>query len=383
MCASDGILRAKLDGELAGSDQLDLDAHLAGCARCRRRLEKLGERAGRVASMLSELAPERDAAVDTDAAYTRLEARQEAAAEPRAPGLARWFPARLTPAWGAVAALIVVGVLSTTPGRAAAQRLLGLFRVKSVVAIPVDRDFFADGSGELLGKLLSESIQHSGRPTEQAAADRTQASQLAGFTVRLPSIRQDAPNLTVIGDHRLEFTAEVARLQKLLEIAGRPDLQVPAALDGARIAIHLDKLVKSEYDGCPIRGFPLESQEADWSRCLVVVQTPSPTVTTMPELDLSELAVVGLQLTGMTMEQARRFSETVDWTSTVAIAVPRNAASFENVAVNGVTGLLIQVHPRGQRPPGYSLIWVKDGMIHTISGFGNAAAAIPLAESMG
>ena len=40
-CFDDGILRSCLDGELAGTELAEVDQHLASCADCRVRFEKL------------------------------------------------------------------------------------------------------------------------------------------------------------------------------------------------------------------------------------------------------------------------------------------------------------------------------------------------------
>jgi hypothetical protein len=120
-------------------------------------------------------------------------------------------------------------------------------------------------------------------------------------------------------------------------------------------------------------------------------------VVTNPQLDLGGVAEFGLQLAGMTPEQAHLFSQTVDWTSTIAIPIPRNAASFETVTVDGVKGLMItgladrQVVARlgeGSRnhmtklPPAYGLVWVYNGVMYSVGGFGDPSQAQPLAASL-
>jgi hypothetical protein len=115
---------------------------------------------------------------------------------------------------------------------------------------------------------------------------------------------------------------------------------------------------------------------------VVVMQGPSPVVVTVPELNLSAVAELGLQISGMNAQEAQAFARTVDWTSTLAIPLPRDAANFETVAVDGVQGVLISNKRRGNFPPGYSLIWIKNGIVYAIAGFGDAGAAVPMAESL-
>jgi hypothetical protein len=115
--------------------------------------------------------------------------------------------------------------------------------------------------------------------------------------------------------------------------------------------------------------------------CVALVQIPSPTVNAPPDLDVAQLAELGLQMTGMTPEQAKAYSQTVDWTSTLIIPIPKNAAVYQQVQVDGVTGTLIQ-RPADDAPQ-YALVWVKDGIIYAISALGtDSANAIAMANSM-
>src|SRR5437762_11484502 len=50
MCITDGILRARLDGELTQRESLAVDDHLTGCADCRGRLDAMAGRAERLRS---------------------------------------------------------------------------------------------------------------------------------------------------------------------------------------------------------------------------------------------------------------------------------------------------------------------------------------------
>ena len=115
--------------------------------------------------------------------------------------------------------------------------------------------------------------------------------------------------------------------------------------------------------------------------CVILAQMPSPTVVAPPDLDVKQLAEIGLQFTGMTAEEAHAYSETVDWASTLIVPIPRNGASFEQVTVDGVPGNLIR-RPMGDAPQ-YALVWVKDGIVYAIGGLGNfTATALAMADSM-
>ncbi len=391
MCISDGNLRAKLDGELNQTDLAQVEAHLETCAECRQRAAEIAGRAARTGALLSELSPAGEPA-DAHLALAHLKPRLTVDRAPRP----FWIP-RLTPAWGAIAAVAVaVVLLISPPGRAVAQKLLGMLRIKTVVAVPMEREFIAEGKAEMLQQLLADAVVKTKESRRLAVADRDEAAKLASMTVRLPELRTDTPQITVNTEGAFQFTASQQRLDTLLSVAGRTDLQFPADLNGAQVAVDVPASVVARYGNCPVEDLR-QPTHGPYDDCVVVSQVPVPTVVTTPQLDLSGVAEFGLQLAGMTAEQAHLFSQTVDWTSTLAIPIPRNAASFETVAVDGVQGLMItgladrQVVARvgeGSRnrvtklPPAYGLVWVHNGVMYSVGGFGNPALAEPLAASL-
>ncbi|MDE3091812.1 MAG: hypothetical protein KGJ80_20760, partial [Chloroflexota bacterium] len=108
---------------------------------------------------------------------------------------------------------------------------------------------------------------------------------------------------------------------------------------------------------------------------------PSPSVDAPPILDVQQLAELGLQFTGMTKEQAHAYAQTVDWTSTLVVPIPRNAAQYKPVSVDSVSGYLIQ-RPLDDAPQ-YVIIWVKSGIIYAIGGIGSdTSAALNMANSL-
>jgi hypothetical protein len=83
----------------------------------------------------------------------------------------------------------------------------------------------------------------------------------------------------------------------------------------------------------------------------------------------------------MTTDQAQAFAQSVDWTSSLVIPLPKNAATYQQVTVDGVTGTLISRPP--DDAPEFALIWVKNGVIYTIGGLGsNSDQAIAMANAL-
>lgn len=389
---TDGQLRASLDGEL----DKEQEQHLNECQACQRRLPVIrtaAQRAGQQLGFLSIHAEGMKANVFTPhPALTRFKSRL--VDEKETTMFKKLLGSRVL--WIGLAAVIVLVVtLSVSPVRSFAGQFLGLFRVQQVSVIPIDTTGISQLSGDStlgkqIGQLLSSSVkmtEKSGPPQSVATAE--EASQLAGFTVRLPGVQTTTPQLTVQGRTAFSFVVDHARAQSLLDESGHQDLILPASLEGANIDVDIPAGVTAYYGNCPKpnsieEGRPMNSSGLpDWryADCVILAQIPSPTVITPPDVDLEQLAEIGLQFTGMAPEQAHDFSQNVDWTSSLVIPIPKNAATYQEVDVDGVTGTLIQ-RPVDDAPQ-YALVWVKNGIIYAISGLGSdSARATAMANAM-
>jgi hypothetical protein len=302
------------------------------------------------------------------------------------------FKPKFRPVWTTLAVIILlVGVFSIPTVRASAGQFLGLFRVQQVTALPVDISNLTkltgnDALGTQLSQLISSDVTIDQQPAKpQSVASAADASAKAGFTVRLPSSPATDPQLTVQGGAAFHMVVDRARAQALLDEAGFQNIVLPASVDGAKISVNVPNSVSAAYGTCPKMDGTDASGTGSAGRrypdCVALVQIPSPTVNAPPDLDVAQLAELGLQMTGMTPEQAKAYSQTVDWTSTLIIPIPKNAAVYQQVQVDGVTGTLIQ-RPADDAPQ-YALVWVKDGIIYAISALGtDSANAIAMANSM-
>jgi len=303
----------------------------------------------------------------------------------------RWFSYPLV-RYGTAALLILALVLAFPGSRAMAGELLNLFRVQQVTVVPVDftglEQLTGDGAlGDQFTQLISQSIvmdKKPGDPVEAKSAE--QASQLAGFTVRLPADKTPSQIYVTNG---AAFRVEVDRkkAQALLDEAGRSDLVLPESVDGAEISVDIPASASVAFGTCPKPGSggagntEQSATQRRYPDCVILAQIPSPSVNAPADLDIEALARIGLEFTGMTPEQAAEFTSTVNWTSTLLVPIPRNASVHEQVSVDGVTGTLIQ-RPSDEGPQ-FAVLWVKNGIIYAISGLGsNSQQAIEMANSL-
>jgi len=385
-------LRTYLDRELPTGEQAQAEQHLAGCPDCRVRLQAVAERAALVQARLATLEPHpmegpRPAAV----VLSQVKQKQQKETVPM-------FKSILSkrPVLAGLSAIVVLAVaFSFAPVQAWAGAFLGLFRVQQIQVLPIDTTQLSSlANDSTLAKqftqLFSDSVtvtRHPGQPAVVASA--AEASKAAGFNVRLLSAGQGTPRLTVDSGTAFELVINRQKAQALLDQAGRSDLQLPASVDGAKVSVDIPAGVTAAYGDCtPVDvtgknsvGALRGTAQALNSNCTMFAQIPSPTVNTPPDLNIAQLAEIGLQFTGMTAAQAHQFSQSVDWTSTLVIPFPSNAGTYQQVSVDGVTGTLI-TRDRGPASQHYSLIWVKNGIIYGLSGAGTAQQATALANSI-
>ena len=386
----DGQLRAHLDGELTEIAR----QHLAACAECQARRAALETQADRVTNRLARLAPSaNDPRLTARPALARFKTYTAQRTRKENSMLTQLFRRQLRPAWGLATLVLVLAVSLSFPAvRAWAGQFLGLFRVQKIAVLPIDTTRLStlvgdETLGKQIGQLMSDSMTVTKEPGQpQTVADAAEASATAGFTVRLPDAADTPLQLTVQDGASFYFVINREQAQAILDEAGHGDLQLPASLDGAKIEVTIPAAATAAYGACPQPGVDEAAHERiPWEQlqtCIILAEIPSPTVNTPPDLDVQKLAEIGLQFTGMNEQEARDFSQTVDWASTLVIPIPRNGHAYSQVAVDGVTGNLIYREDDDGVPARYTLLWVKDGIIYGLSGFGQPDAALALANSL-
>ena len=300
------------------------------------------------------------------------------------------------PYWIAACAVALIAVaLATVPGRRMVESWLGSLRVQKVQAVNLDLSPFVDTNAnpalhQMVSQMISDKVDVTLNEPNQPASDRTAASSMAGFPVQLPAARKDTPKLIVGGRHELTMTVDRARIEEILKAAGHPEIEVPTSIDGASVSVQIARAVHAQFGTCPTRttaskalaGQVIETAPSvgQYSDCVRLAEGPSPAGTLTTGLDIRKLAEVGLQAAGMSADQAHQFFNAVDWKSVLTVSVPRQLRSYEQVKVAGVRGTLLTL--AGRRGPGYTLLWTKNGMAFSLTGFGDSSGAIALADSL-
>ena len=390
-CLTDQTLRALIDQEVAQPEREDAVRHLKQCAGCSARLERMSRESAEAGSALESLAPGR--LTEPLQAFNRFQARlaSEGDVQVRPSFLRGFFSLHPLPAWGGVATMALIIVLVTfAPARSWTQRVLSMLRVERVTVVPLDLKFEKNSDTQaLVRKVISSDVTvtlSAGKP--RLVTDASHATQLAGFPVRTLTDMKEAPKIGVVGEQAYIMKLDQSRLQAIIDSLGKSDVQVPKSVDGQEIAVHVPKSVFLRYGNCPEKragskpGVEDSSPVAGSAGCVMFAEVPSPIVSVPPELNVEQLFQIALQAGGMNPQAARTFCSKVDWKSTLVVPIPRQASSYSEEQVDGVTGNLIMGKGFRGHPPEYTLIWVKNGIIYSIHGSGGPDQAKALAKAL-
>jgi len=157
----------------------------------------------------------------------------------------------------------------------------------------------------------------------------------------------------------LRCCSDCYRVERTSSRAGIPPLWTSAFHGALRTFLNefvssVPRSVRLQYGNC-LHGIggddDAKHESTGWSNCLALEEAPSPLVSLPSDLNIQQLAEIGLQLAGMSATQARELCQTFDWKSTLVL-------------------------------PGYVLIWVKDGIIYCLAGQGDSSKAVTLANSL-
>jgi hypothetical protein len=278
---------------------------------------------------------------------------------------------RRRPALAALSALIVVALLlSIAPVRLAAAGFLGLFRIRKFAVIPLDQPQL-----DRLSQLANQAESQFGEPQivreegpVQLVEDAAQASSLANFTVRTPArlpLDTWLQRFTVQTGPAIHYEIDRAMLETFLQAAGASTAGLPQT-DKLTFDVDVASMVSQQYRAGAYR--------------LEFVQIPSPQVNLPDGIDPGALAETAFLFLGMPAEDARRAATSIDWTRTLVVPLPANAARAREITVDGVTGLLMESN--GSRRDNSALIWEKDGILYFMSGVVDDRVLIDMADSL-
>jgi hypothetical protein len=184
---------------------------LDASSHCQARKQQVEQESQKTAQLLGFLTSAEESVPSAQRAWTRL--NQQIVTKKETSMFKKLFGFPVI-RFGTAVLLIFALVLAFPGARAFAGELLNLFRIQQVTVVPVDftglEQLTGDGAlGNQFTELISNSVNMTDEPGEPVeAADAPQASQLAGFNVRLP--QSVAPSHIYVTDGAA-FSMTVAR----------------------------------------------------------------------------------------------------------------------------------------------------------------------------
>ena len=398
MHLSEGEIRtyidpAARDEQMNASQQLHMRQHIESCAQCQALADELQGRAQRTSQRFASLAPQpNQTLLPVQAARLRL-AQRISTIQKEKPTMWHKLSRIPRPAWAALTIVAVLAIALTFPSvRAAANNFLGLFRVEQIRIVEFDPDSMQQSSGSAseLERILSKNVKVEEKGERHDAAGWAEASAETGLPLRTPAELGEPASLVIQPGMHMTFDVDMQLVKSVLEEMGRTDIQLPDELNGATIEMDIPTAVMAEFGECQhpesaTMGDPDDAEDRErmavetWSNCTTFLQVASPTISAPPGLNLEQIGEAYLQILGMSHKEAASFASNIDWSTTFVIPMPRYGADYKEVQVDGATGVLVRPSPGSSA---YTLLWVKDGMVYSMTGTGNDNTALSLANSL-
>lgn len=261
-----------------------------------------------------------------------------------------------------VLVVLLLVVAFTFPGvRAVASDFLGLFRVQKFAAISISPEQLALLEEVAESGLYPGEIEMIDEPGEPQLVDSLESAEATAGWQALSPGRLDEPDSVYFmdgGHGRLTVNVENARA--LISAAGVDPALIPDSLDGATVDVTV-----------------YSSISQNWNEGIALMQAPSPLVEYPDDVDTVALGEAFLQVLGMDPVQAQRLARQIDWTNTVLLPVPENVATFNEIIVDGVSGLGL-TSLDGENS---AILWQKNGNVYVLSG-AEIENLVDLANSM-
>lgn len=394
---SEGELRSYLDQQGNEADQEQTSIHLASCPGCQQKAHVLLAQAEHIQDQLDILIPgPLENPLPVKEARRLLQRRLDSPNQEKKEMFKKIFARPYRPLWGALGLVVILASLFAFPSvRAIANSFLGMFRVEQIAVIPIDMDNVPQSvfeAGSRFDQILSQDVEYDylGEPLRSASVE--QAASLAGIPLRFPTELEEQPTLSVSQGMHLTYKVDLSKIRLLLDLIGDTEIDLPSEIDGSTITAEISPMVSATYGDCSRGaaqasppGSDPDQRVAYWNpACMRLEQFASPVVNAPPGLDIGHIMKAFLRTAGLTPSQVEAYTSTVDWSTTLIFPVP-SYTNYLEVQVDGVNGLLVQ-EPYNYRPQAnyqrYNLIWVKDGILYSLSGNGSRQEALAIANSM-
>ncbi len=273
--------------------------------------------------------------------------------------LGRWVMANNRKyAFSTVLIALLFGVALSFPTvRAAASDFLGLFRVQKFAAISVSPEQIAILQQVAEEGLMPGEVEILQEPGELRPVDSlAQASEEIGIAhIRTLADLPEPDEIWVAEGGNGRFIVDLEGARAIVQATGADPMLLPDSLDGAQVDVTVFAGVQQQ-----------------WDNGIMLLQTASPEVDYPDDVNPTVLGEALLQALGMNDDEAQRLAQNIDWTSTVLLPIPQDFASFNEVTVDGVSGLALNSISN----EGSALFWQKEGIVYLLLGPNESASEL-------
>ncbi len=253
-------------------------------------------------------------------------------------------------AYAAFLFILLFGAAFSFPSvRAAASDFLGLFRVQKFAAISVSPEQIAILERVAEEGLTPGELEIINEPGDLVAADSLKAAQESTGLAAVRTLPElgDPDEIWVADGGNGRLTVDLEGARAIVAATGADPMLLPDSLDGAVVDVAV-------YAGI----------QQQWADGTMLMQTASPVVDYPDDVNPTVLGEALLQVLGMNDDEAHRLAQNIDWTSTLLLPIPQEFASFNEVTVEGVSGLALN----SLDGHGSALFWQKDGIVYLLLG---------------
>ncbi len=297
------------------------------------------------------------------------------------------FASKYRAVWAALMVVALMAVLLSFPQvRVIANSFLGLFRVEQIE--PVDVGIRLDNlPNELephfiaLDNLIADQVFVDKEIQPIPVQNISDASEMAGFQARRVTYPEGDTVILFQDASSVRFVINRERWQALLDGMGYDDFVLPESADGKEIKFNLPKAVITAIGDCEfneINEVKLGSPET--KNCTILMQSEIPTIEAPPGIDINRAGQILLQTLGMSEADAKEFSTTVNWATTLVVPVPSDV-DYRKTSVEGVDATFLEDRYDGGKSV-YTLLWIKDGLLHALIGDGTLSDALRSVKSL-
>lgn len=297
------------------------------------------------------------------------------------------FNAKYRTAWVTLAAVSVLAVsLSFPQVRVIANSFLGLFRVEhieavdvgiSLDALPAEMEPYFTALDDIIGDevIVDEVV----KPVE--VQDLEEASQLAGFQARIPTYPKGETHLQYQKASTARIVIDRDLWQTLIDSLGYNEFVFPENSDGKEIVFNIPQVIVAGIGDCQYNEInEVKLGSPDSKNCTIFLQGDTPTIEAPPGVDINQAGQIMLQVLGMSAVEAKEFSATVNWATTLVVPVPSDV-DYSQVTVEGEKGILLEDQHAGGKAV-FTLLWIKNGRLHALIGDGTFTDALRSVNSL-